>query len=74
MPDITKCPGEGCDIRETCYRFTSKASQWQSYSQSVFQNGKCEDYWPTLKAENVIQKSSFDYEAEYRAKLNSEST
>ena len=31
MPDISKCKGQDCPLKETCYRFTSKASDWQSY-------------------------------------------
>lgn len=32
MPDISKCKGEGCPIKETCYRFTAPPSKWrQSY-------------------------------------------
>jgi hypothetical protein len=25
MTDITKCTGEGCALKETCYRFTAVA-------------------------------------------------
>lgn len=32
MPDITMCKGEGCKIRETCYRYRAKPNpHWQSY-------------------------------------------
>lgn len=32
MPDISKCTGEGCTQKNTCYRFTSKPSEFlQSY-------------------------------------------
>jgi len=27
MADITKCKGEGCPIKESCYRFTAEASE-----------------------------------------------
>ena len=33
MPDITKCKGTYCELRETCYRYTSKPSE---YRQSYF--------------------------------------
>lgn len=33
MPDITKCsPTKIMKKCQTCYRFTSKPDQWQSYS------------------------------------------
>jgi hypothetical protein len=31
MADITKCPGNGCPIREDCYRYTAPASEHQSW-------------------------------------------
>lgn len=31
MPDISKCSGLECPLKKTCYRFTSEASDWQSY-------------------------------------------
>ena len=43
MPDITKCEGKLCLIREHCYRYTSKDSD---YRQSYFSDdnvGKLED-------------------------------
>ena len=53
MPDIAKCSGKGCTLKETCYRFKSKSSE---YMQSYFarppdkgkdENGKtkCDMYW-----------------------------
>ena len=33
MPDITMCNGIGCELKETCYRYTSKSS---GLSQSYF--------------------------------------
>lgn len=33
MPDITMCRGEGCSLRETCYRYKSKPTkERQPYS------------------------------------------
>jgi hypothetical protein len=48
MPDITKCPGEDCPLRDSCYRFTSSASEYQSYSRydlTDLKNGECTYYW-----------------------------
>jgi hypothetical protein len=33
MPDITMCGGEGCPMREKCYRYTAPESE---YRQSFF--------------------------------------
>ena len=58
MPDITKCEGRQCELKDTCYRYTSKAS---GYGQSYFceppleinKDGKqeCEYYWPDKQKE-----------------------
>ena len=48
MTDITKCNGRGCDLRETCYRFTAPAGMLQSYFMtSPIKKGECEMYWDT---------------------------
>jgi hypothetical protein len=46
MTDITKCTGEGCALKETCYRFTAPTGMYQSFFFGVpIKNGKCEMYW-----------------------------
>jgi len=47
MADITKCNGEGCSIKDSCYRFIVKANEYyQSYFvEPPINNGKCEMYW-----------------------------
>jgi len=35
MPDMTKCRGDGCPVRESCYRYTAPPSDMQSYFQST---------------------------------------
>ena len=55
MPDISKCDGTGCPIRDRCYRYTSKPSE---YNQAYFMNppivGKdCQYFW-----EDEYNKSS----------------
>lgn len=52
MPDITKCQGINCPIKEKCYRFISKPSE---YVQGYFLNDNvckiennvfsCEFFW-----------------------------
>jgi len=44
--DITKCSGENCPMKESCYRFTAEAGQMQSYFiEPPIKDGKCEYYW-----------------------------
>lgn len=31
MTDITKCRGDGCPIKDNCYRYTAPSSEMQSY-------------------------------------------
>ena len=48
MPDISMCLGKGCNIKDSCYRFTAIPDKhWQSYSDfKPSKDGKkCEDYW-----------------------------
>lgn len=61
MPDITMCTGEGCVLKDSCYRYTAQPSE---YRQSYFvvppfnlllvedlETGKnqqdCRHYWST---------------------------
>ena len=45
-PDITMCPGTNCPHKETCYRYTAKPSDYQSYfTEAPVKDGKCEMYW-----------------------------
>ena len=46
MADITMCNGEGCEAKQTCYRYTAKPSKYQSYfGVSPIVNDGCEYYW-----------------------------
>ena len=56
MPDITKCEGRQCELKDTCYRYTSEPSKYrQSYFTSpplyINQLGEhqCEYYIPNDK-------------------------
>ena len=45
MPDITMCKGEGCEAKNTCYRFTATPSKYQPYfTESPIKDGGCEYY------------------------------
>lgn len=49
MADITKCKGEDCPLKESCYRYTAP---YDKYRQSIFLNPpynketkSCTMYW-----------------------------
>ena len=58
MPDISMCVNKECTLKETCYRFTAKPSEFrQSYgSFKPEEDGTCRGYWKTDKEkdENTI--------------------
>ena len=57
MTDITKCTGEGCPLKETCYRFTAPAEMYQSFfMDSPIKDGKCEYYWSRNATSNTKEK------------------
>lgn len=46
MNDITKCSGLGCPHKESCYRFTAPADEYQSFFVTPpIEDGKCDMYW-----------------------------
>jgi hypothetical protein len=47
MADIAKCSGEGCPLKDMCYRFTAPANEYrQSYfSTPPIKDNKCEMFW-----------------------------
>ena len=46
MADITKCSGLLCPYKETCYRYTAKANEYQSYfTNPPIKDNKCDLYW-----------------------------
>jgi hypothetical protein len=65
MPDITMCKGDGCPMKETCYRFTANSDELMLFyhRQSFFINAPikedntCEYYWPNEK-QNGTKKLS----------------
>lgn len=49
MTDIAKCEGQkgliNCPYKDNCYRFTAKASDYQSYFMELpLKDGKCDYY------------------------------
>ena len=58
MPDITNCEGRQCELKDTCYRYTSEPSKFrQSYfctpPLEINKDGEqeCEYYWPDKQKE-----------------------
>jgi hypothetical protein len=50
MTDITKCTGEGCELKETCYRYTAAMGTYQSMFVEVpIEDNNCNYYWNTNK-------------------------
>lgn len=49
--NITKCKGEGCNKKESCYLFTCAKSIDQDYIEPspVDKDGGCEFYWEVVK-------------------------
>lgn len=48
MADITKCNGNMCAKKESCYRFTAPTSNYQSFfaaSPISMLTGECKEYW-----------------------------
>jgi len=55
MPDITMCKGEGCELREGCYRCKAKPGP---FAQSYFiappiDDGECEYFDPVRVGDNL---------------------
>ena len=61
MSDISKCPGNGCPVKEKCYRYTAKAGVWQTwFSKEPFKISKkgvfkCDMFWG-LDAERLYNQ------------------
>ncbi len=52
-PDITMCKGTNCPVKESCYRYTAKPSNYQSwFMETPFNDGECDMYWGE-NAENI---------------------
>lgn len=53
MPDITKCKGTECPLKNQCYRFTIQSEDLgQSYFKDIpysYENGECEYFWLDMR-------------------------
>lgn len=60
MADIAMCKGDGCILKESCYRYTAKPSLYQSYFiNPPLKNGGCDHYWE-IKYDKKRKESSTD--------------
>jgi hypothetical protein len=67
VADISKCKGQGCNIKNTCYRFLADADDYmQSYIKgNVSDDGEyCDHYWPdTEEAARDMKKKKKERKA-----------
>lgn len=55
MPDISLCPGYGCNARNECYRHRAIPSGWQSWMAfKPDEDGKCDSFWPLDEASGAL--------------------
>jgi len=56
MPDITKCEGTDCPLKENCYRFIATDSEYrQSYFETPpIKDGKCDEFWEDTQNKNLL--------------------
>ena len=47
MADICMCTGEGCPMKDSCWRHIAPVDEYQSYfiEVPVDKHGKCKYYW-----------------------------
>ena len=66
MIKITLCEGEDCKQRNTCERFTSKASQWETWfdKSPLKENGICDEYISNDKETEIVEKELWDHYSE----------
>lgn len=62
MPDITKCWGQYCKLKEKCLRFTQPANNiYQSFFAGIPLNkdGTCDYYIHAVKKRRVVRKKKY---------------
>ena len=64
MPDISMCSGEGCRLKDRCYRYLAKPDKhWQSYAnfdETMRKTGLCDAFIEvtTGEEENAVTKEN----------------
>tara|TARA_R110000787_G_scaffold155819_6_gene269633 strand:- start:3222 stop:3470 length:249 start_codon:yes stop_codon:yes gene_type:complete len=63
---IKMCEGDGCKLKISCERFTSKASQWQSWftKPPLKDEYTCEMYLNDKKETEIVEKELWDHYSE----------
>ena len=59
MPDITKCTGINCSMRNICYRHYAEDSLWQSWADLWKECDKDSNYkhfWGRSKEDRILKK------------------
>jgi len=55
MSDITKCNGDDCPLKESCYRYTSLDGERQSYLSDIpYKGSDCEYFMDNGMREMII--------------------
>ena len=61
MVNITKCVGDECLIRETCFRWSSHENKsYQSYANFMYdrKTNNCAEHWPVKSREEIIDEET----------------
>lgn len=59
MTDIAKCKGGECPLKDTCYRYLSKAGHYQTYFNAPpYQGNRCDHYWPVTTVGDVTEQDT----------------
>lgn len=47
MAEIAMCRGDGCPLKDMCYRHTAEKDPYRQmyYTKTPYENGKCKQYW-----------------------------
>ncbi len=63
MPDITMCLGNGCPMKEQCYRYRAIPNRVQSYMHAPHEMGICSMFWDIdnrdVRSMEVIQRELY---------------
>lgn len=57
--DICQCSGEGCPMKDRCWRYLTPADKYQSYFVEVpiDTHGKCKYYWEVKNGNDIRRES-----------------
>lgn len=57
MSGITKCHGDGCSKRDSCYRYTSPAGYFQAWMAPNATGEKCGFFWSIEVKQNAKRRA-----------------